>query len=86
MNKLTFLIIAIIGLIPGLFLLWTMIRSYDSQVPDNVIGGNKFVTEIFLKGSGINISITPSWTAIIALSIASIAYITVLALITNKIN
>ena len=86
MNRLAFLIIAIIGLIPGLFLLWTMITSYDSQVPDDVLGGNKFATEIFLKGPGINISITPSWTAIIALSIAIITYITVLVIITKNIN
>ncbi len=77
MEKITYIGIFIIGLLPGIIFVLISLLSFfhktNEKIEGQIIGGNDFPTVIFLTKT--NLSFSPSWFGVSFLTLGIIFYI-----------
>jgi hypothetical protein len=84
-DRLIFLVITILGLLPGLMLIFSVLTSRIGKVQDDVIGGNTLPTAIWYRGLE-NCKIVPTWTSLTVLAISMIAYVGCMIWMTRELR
>lgn len=82
--KWLYLLIGVIGLMPGFILLLPYIDIILRKSPSNVIGGTDGPTFIYLTVAKMKISLVPSWTGFAILVIGIVIYTIGLVIVLNK--
>jgi hypothetical protein len=84
-DRLIFLGITILGVLPGLIVLFIALISKNGKEQDNVIGGNTLPTAIWFNGLE-NLKITPTWFSLTALTVSMIVYVACMIWMTRELR